>query len=122
MTVVPSLPNSRRLLRWFSNVLLAVALAGLHTAPMRAQSSSSRPSSANAGESSAPINAVPEKRQEATDESEELRRSPAVEKFGSLLGLNAEQAARKLIITAETDRMLVEGFARQLTGDRGGQN
>ena len=37
-------------------------------------------------------------------------------------GLAIEQAARKLIITADTDRLLVEGFARQLTGDHGGEN
>jgi F-type H+-transporting ATPase subunit b len=37
-------------------------------------------------------------------------------------GLAIEQAARKLVVTAETDRLLVESFARQLTGDNGGQN
>lgn len=37
-------------------------------------------------------------------------------------GLAIEQAARKLVVTAETDRLLVENFARQLTGDNGGQN
>ena len=249
MTSVKSLRNSNRLLRWLYVVVLAFALTCVRPVPLRAQSSGSQPSSASAAESATPINAVPEKRQEATDESEELRRSPAVEKFGALIGLNMEQAgtlftvfnflllaiavgygllktlpktfrarstaiqkqlvdartateeasarlnsvearlaklddqiagmrsqaetdsaneerrirasveeekarivaaaeaeiqtatatarrdiqqfaaglaieqaARKLIITAETDRMLVESFARQLTGDRGGQN
>ncbi len=37
-------------------------------------------------------------------------------------GLAIDQAARKLIVTAETDRLLVEGFARQLTSENGGQN
>lgn len=37
-------------------------------------------------------------------------------------GLAIEQAARKLVVTAETDRLLVENFARQLTGNNGGQN
>ncbi len=37
-------------------------------------------------------------------------------------GLAIEQAARKLVVTAETDRLLVESFARQLTGDNGGHN
>lgn len=37
-------------------------------------------------------------------------------------GLAIEQAARKLVVTAETDRLLVENFARQLTGDNGGHN
>ncbi len=38
--------------------------------------------------------------------------------------LAIEQAARKLVVTAETDRLLVQGFARRLTGDdpKGGQN
>jgi len=37
-------------------------------------------------------------------------------------GLAIEQAARKLVVTAETDRLLIENFARHLTGDGGGQN
>jgi F-type H+-transporting ATPase subunit b len=37
-------------------------------------------------------------------------------------GLAIEQAARKLVVTAETDRLLVESFARHLTGDSGGHN
>jgi F-type H+-transporting ATPase subunit b len=38
--------------------------------------------------------------------------------------LAIEQAARKLVVSAETDRLLVQGFARQLTGDdsKGWQN
>jgi F-type H+-transporting ATPase subunit b len=31
--------------------------------------------------------------------------------------LAIDQATRKLVVTAETDRLLVQGFARQLTGD-----
>ena len=38
--------------------------------------------------------------------------------------LAIDQAARKLIVTAETDRLLVQNFARKLTGNdpKGGQN
>jgi F-type H+-transporting ATPase subunit b len=38
--------------------------------------------------------------------------------------LAIEQAARKLVVTAETDRLLVQNFARRLTGDdsKKGQN
>jgi len=38
--------------------------------------------------------------------------------------LAIEQAARKLVVTAEADRLLVQGFARRLTGDdtKGGEN
>ncbi len=38
--------------------------------------------------------------------------------------LAIEQAARKLVVSAETDRLLVQNFARQLTGEgsKGGQN
>jgi F-type H+-transporting ATPase subunit b len=38
--------------------------------------------------------------------------------------LAIEQAAKKLVITAETDRLLVQSFARRLAGDesKGGQN
>lgn len=39
-------------------------------------------------------------------------------------GLAIEQAARKLVVTAETDRLLVQGFAQRLAGDtsKKGQN
>ena len=38
--------------------------------------------------------------------------------------LAIDQAQRKLVVTAETDRLLVQGFARRLTGDdsKGGKN
>jgi F-type H+-transporting ATPase subunit b len=36
--------------------------------------------------------------------------------------LAIDQAARKLIVTAETDRLLVESFAHRLGSDNGGQN
>ncbi len=38
--------------------------------------------------------------------------------------LAIEQAARRLVVTAETDRLLVQGFARRLTSDdsKGGEN
>jgi F-type H+-transporting ATPase subunit b len=38
--------------------------------------------------------------------------------------LAIEQAARKLVVSAETDRLLIQGFARRLTGDgsKEGQN
>jgi len=39
-------------------------------------------------------------------------------------GLAIEQAARKLVVSAETDRLLVQGFTQRLTGDepKKGQN
>jgi F-type H+-transporting ATPase subunit b len=39
-------------------------------------------------------------------------------------GLAIEQAARKLVVSAETDRLLVQGFAQRLAGDgsKKGQN
>jgi F-type H+-transporting ATPase subunit b len=38
--------------------------------------------------------------------------------------LAIEQAARKLVVSAETDRLLVQGFAQRLSGDESkkGQN
>lgn len=36
--------------------------------------------------------------------------------------LAIEQAARRLVVTAETDRQLVESFAQRLGTDKGGQN
>jgi F-type H+-transporting ATPase subunit b len=36
--------------------------------------------------------------------------------------LAIEQAARKLVVSAETDRLLVQDFAQRLTGEKKGQN
>ncbi len=45
-----------------------------------------------------------------------------LQKYAAELAI--EQAARKLVVTAETDRLLVQGFARRLAGDdtTGGTN
>lgn len=43
-----------------------------------------------------------------------------LQKFAAELAI--EQAARKLVVTAETDRLLVRGFAQRLSEDKGGQN
>jgi F-type H+-transporting ATPase subunit b len=43
-----------------------------------------------------------------------------IQKYAAELAI--EQAARKLIVSAETDRLLVESFAHRLGGDKGGQN
>ena len=36
--------------------------------------------------------------------------------------LAIEQAARKLVVSAETDRLLVQSFARRLSSEKGGEN
>ncbi len=36
--------------------------------------------------------------------------------------LAVEQAAKRLVVTAETDRLLIQGFAQRLMGEKGGQN
>ena len=36
--------------------------------------------------------------------------------------LAIEHASKRLVVSAETDRLLIQGFAQQLTGDKGGQN
>lgn len=88
-----------------SAILLALLLASGAGVSLHAQASGSQTSAgqtsdgqgqqapASAGEASAPINAVPEKRQEVKDENDEYRHSATVQKLGSLIGLNAEQAA-----------------------------
>jgi F-type H+-transporting ATPase subunit b len=46
----------------------------------------------------------------------------SLQKYAAELAI--EQAARKLVVSVETDRLLVQGFARRLAGDdtNGGQN
>jgi F-type H+-transporting ATPase subunit b len=81
--------------RCLGAALLALALTGGMVPPLRAQSSAPSQSQAHPGgdESSTPVATVPEKRQEERDESYEFSHSAAVQKFGSFLGLNADQAA-----------------------------
>ncbi len=81
---------SSRARRWSFFALLAVVLTCV--APMHAQRGPQQ-APANTGEASMPVNSVPEKTQEVKDESDEYRHSPAVQKLGSMVGLNPEQAA-----------------------------
>lgn len=78
--------------------LLAFSLLGLRAVPMHAQQPAHhqqprQQAPADAGEISEPDNAVPEKKEEVKDENDEYRHSAAVQKLGSIFGLNAEQAA-----------------------------
>jgi F-type H+-transporting ATPase subunit b len=74
--------------------LLGLALCCAPAVSLHAQQSHPQPSHrASSAESSTPVAAVPEKRQEERDESYEFSHSAAVQKFGSFLGLNTEQAA-----------------------------
>ena len=85
---------SSRIRRWSFFALLALVLAGPRTAPAHAQAPQPQQQApANTGESSMPISAVPEKREEVKDENDEYRHSPAVQKLGKMFGLNAEEAA-----------------------------
>lgn len=43
-----------------------------------------------------------------------------IQRFAAELAI--KQAAQKLVVTAETDRLLVASFAHRLGGDKGGQN
>ncbi len=59
---------------------------------MRAQATAQQPGP-GVGERATPINAVPEKREQEQDENAAFRHSKAVQKLGSLVGMNPEQAA-----------------------------
>ena len=88
---------SSRIRRWSFFALLAVALLGV--SQVYAQGSRGpQQAPANTGEASMPVNSVPEKTQEVKDENDEYRHSPAVQKLGSMMGLNAEQAATAFTI------------------------
>jgi F-type H+-transporting ATPase subunit b len=75
-------------LRWLGVMMLASMLFAGASARMTAQAPA-----ASGGEGSTPANTVPEKKQQVRDENDEYRHSAAVQKLGSLVGLNAEQAA-----------------------------
>lgn len=80
--------------RWSLRTLLASALfAGLFLSmPLAGQVSPTEPGP-GASERSTPINSVPEKRQQESDETEAFRHSAMVGKMGHAVGLNPEQAA-----------------------------
>ncbi len=83
---------SSRVQRWSLFALLAFALLGV--SPVNAQDSRGpQQAPASSSEASTPVNSVPEKTQEVKDENDEYRHSAAVQKLGSMVGLNAEQAA-----------------------------
>ena len=75
-----------------SALLIAFALTCCATPALRAQEPAQHVPS-NSGQSATPISNVPEKQQEVKDENDEYRHSAAVQKLGSMLGMNAEQAA-----------------------------
>ena len=54
--------------------------------------------------------------------SASLQAQKSLQKYAAELAI--EQAARKLVVSAETDRLLIQGFARRLGGDdsNGGHN
>ena len=76
-----------------SAMLIALGLTFCSGPALRAQESAAQHAPASSGQTSTPISNVPEKQQEVKDENDEYRHSAAVQKLGSLLGLNAEQAA-----------------------------
>lgn len=84
---------SRRFVRFkaFASVVLFVLLiAGGRGMQAQAPVPQQGP---GVGERSTPINAVPEKREQEEDENAAFRHSKAVQKLGSWVGMNPEQAA-----------------------------
>lgn len=88
------LRSSSRLLCWLYVVLLAFSLTAVCPAPMHAEAVPvSQQTPPGASDTSTPVNAVPERRKEVRDETDEYRHSETVQKLGALIGLNADQAA-----------------------------
>lgn len=77
--------------------LLAFALGSGSFLPASAQVAPGS-NSASVGEHSTPINASPEKREQEVDENAAYRHSAAVQKLGSLVGMNSDQAATAFTI------------------------
>jgi F-type H+-transporting ATPase subunit b len=79
--------------RIFAAIFLAVVLLSGASVAVARDSTPAQQAPASTGQASTPINNVPEKQQEVKDESDEYRHSAGVQKMGSMLGMNAEQAA-----------------------------
>lgn len=85
--------GSRRAFRFrvFAGVFLVLLLvAGGRTS--QAQATPQQPGP-GVGEQSTPVNAVPQKREQEQDENAAFRHSKAVQKLGSMVGMNPDQAA-----------------------------
>jgi F-type H+-transporting ATPase subunit b len=106
---VTSRTLSSRVRRWTFFALLAFALLGVPMVSAPAQAPAQQ-ASANSSESSTPINTVPEKKEEIKDENDEYRHSPAVQKLGRMVGLNAEQAATAFTLFNFTILVIGVGF------------
>jgi F-type H+-transporting ATPase subunit b len=82
-------------MRLFLRNLLRTALVAalfVGTLPV-AHAMQEAPVHAASGNKSTPENAGPEQKKEAEDENDAYLKSPSVQKFGKMVGLNAEQAA-----------------------------
>ncbi|HEY4009705.1 MAG TPA: ATP synthase F0 subunit B [Acidobacteriaceae bacterium] len=101
----------KRLYRWPSFALLAVALLAFSATTTHGQRHDQQPQAASSGETSTPVATVPEKKEEVRDENDEYRHSPTVRKLGSLIGLNAEQAATAFTIFNFLVLAIAVGFA-----------
>ena len=71
---------------------LTLVLGSLPASTAFAQASPAQPGP-GVGEHSTPINAVPEKRAQERDDNDQYRHSATVRKLGSMVGMNAGQAA-----------------------------
>jgi len=73
------------------STLVAILLTG--TIPAAHALQEATPQTAGAGAKSTPEAAGPEQKKEVEDENDAYLKSPSVQKFGKLFGLNADQAA-----------------------------
>jgi F-type H+-transporting ATPase subunit b len=85
----------QRLFRSGCCAMLVLALCGVVSVGVRAQQAAPAVQQApvDAGEKTTSVATVPEKKAEVEDEDAAYRHSPTVVKLGSMLGMNAEQAA-----------------------------
>ena len=91
--------SSSSLRRLFALVFALILFFGAaHPLGAQIQAPPPQQAPASAGENSTPIGTVPEKKQEVHDENDEYRHSAAVVKLGSMLGMNAEQAATAFFV------------------------
>lgn len=74
--------------------LPSLLVAAMLFAPIcHANAQQATPASSNSGQLSSPEAQAPEANKQEKDENDEYLHSPSVQKFGAMIGLNAEQAA-----------------------------
>ena len=91
-------------------------LALLMVAMLFAPSCQAQAAAAGGAQAGTPVSQSPETSKQEANENDEFLHSPAVQKLGAMIGLNAEQAARLDKMREELEAQIKKQFHKILNG------